>query len=78
MNPDQIAAWRDYLAGQMHEQHGVEKREARKTVARWLRSMLARSTPPEAYQVPEAARIRNERRGLRLRPAAGRTRSARA
>jgi len=78
MNPDQIAAWRDYLAGQMHEQYGVERQEARKTVARWLRSMLARSIAPEAYQVPEAARVRNERRGLRVRPAAGRVRSARA
>jgi hypothetical protein len=77
MNPDQITAWRDYLAGQMHEQHGVATHDARKTVTRWLRS-LEQGAAPQAYQVPEVARICNERRGLRIRPAAGQARSARA
>lgn len=77
MNPNQITAWRDYLAGQMHEQHGVATHEARKTVTRWLRS-LDQGAAPQAYQIPEAAPIRNEPRGLRIRPAPGQARSARA
>jgi hypothetical protein len=76
MNPDQIAAWGDYLAGQMHEGYGVPMQGARKTVARWLRSLEKRTMAPGDYQVPEAARICNERRGLGASPAAGRTRSA--
>jgi len=65
MNPDHIAEWRDCLAGQMHEQHGVAEQEAQKTAARWPRSLVARGAiAPEAYQIPESARVRNERRGL--------------
>jgi hypothetical protein len=77
MDPEYIAAWRDYLAGQMHEQYGVAMPDARQAVTRWLR-MLQHGAAPQAYQVPEVARIRNERRPLRTRAAAGRARSARA
>ena len=77
MDPNQIAAWRDYLAGQLHEHHGIETQEAGKAVIRWLRA-LQQEVAPQAYRVPEAARIRNERRGLGVRPAASRVRSARA
>jgi hypothetical protein len=81
-NPDHMAAWRDYLVGQMHEQYGVAKQEAQKTVARWLRSLGQRPAASEAQPIPEAVRIRNQRppssRGLRTRPSARQTRAARA
>lgn len=70
MNPDHIAAWREYLAGQMHEQFGVGRQDARKAVTRWLQSL--QGAAPEAYQVPEAAR------SVRTRPAVAQARSARA
>ena len=75
MDPEYIAAWRDYLARQMHEQYGIAIHEARQAVTRWLRA-LQQEVAPQAYRVPEAARIRNERRPLRTTPAAGRARSA--
>lgn len=56
-----MAAWRDYLVGQMHEQYGVAKQEAQKTVARWLRSLGQRPAASEAQPIPEAVRIRNQR-----------------
>jgi hypothetical protein len=38
MNSDHIASWREYLVGQMHEQRGVAKPDAQKTVDQWLGS----------------------------------------
>lgn len=77
MNRDQITAWSDYLAAQMHVQYGIAMKEARTAVDGWLRSMEEWTAVP-AYRIPETKQIRNQRRSSRARPAAGRTRSAQA
>jgi len=47
-----MAAWRDYLAEELHQQHGTRKRDARREVTRWLRSLRQDAALPP-YVVPE-------------------------
>jgi len=69
MNTNQIAAWREYLAGQMQTRCGVEKQKAHKIVTRWLRS-LNRDTL--AHKLAAPRRFRSQR----MAPAKSQTRSA--
>jgi hypothetical protein len=75
MNPDHMAAWREYLAGHIQERCGVAKQVAQKTVTLWLRSL---KQDPDSYRIPAPSRIWSQRRGVRTKSAAIQTRSARA
>ena len=51
MSPDHIAAWRDYLVEQLHQQYGIARRDAWRQVTHWLGSLQRQAH--HAYQVPE-------------------------
>jgi hypothetical protein len=61
MNADHLEAWQNYLVEQMHQQHGVAKKEAQKTVAHWLELLGQGLRSSKAQQPPEAAATRNRR-----------------
>jgi hypothetical protein len=75
MNPDHLAAWREYLAGQMQKRDGITNQEAQKIVAVWLGSLKRKR---EACRIPPPSRPRSQRLGLGTKSAASRARSARA
>jgi hypothetical protein len=70
MTPAHIAAWRDYLAEQLHQQCGIARRDARRQVTHWL-GLLQQEAAPPAYEVAETPPVRDSH----ARPA---TRTARA
>jgi hypothetical protein len=73
MNPDHIAQWREYLAGQMQERCGVAKQVAQNTVTLWLRSLKREH---EVYRIPSS--IRTQRPSVRTKSGTTQSRSARA
>jgi hypothetical protein len=57
MNSNHIEVWREYLVGQMHEQCGVAKAEAQKTVDRWLCSREENATSDIAVESIEKWKV---------------------
>jgi len=65
MKAAHISAWRDYLAEQLHQPQGTTKRDARRQVTRWLKSLqqaaampssVVPETPPQRSSSPNGAR----------------------
>jgi len=39
MNSDHIAAWRNYIAGKLHERYGIAIHEAQRIALEWMESL---------------------------------------